>query len=100
LELAAKANGLSVDKYSDCGNYIYTHTVGKWWSSLMDAGDALRVAVELQMQILIYANCVLIDSDYGLFEEDFIDQMPCAATRRAITRAAAAIGEQMQQGKA
>ena len=113
LELAAKANGIVgewVEGYGS-GDYYYQgnsdgiyyeHSLGGYsvWNPLTDDGDALRLAVALP-------SCIVIDGemkwcgvhmpgergkyDFGEgFEGD-----PAAATRRAIVRAAAAIGKAM-----
>lgn len=76
LELAAKAAGIE----------HVTPSMIEWgqWNPLTDDGDALRLAVTLH-----------IDIDGAVL--DFWDASstdPYATTRRAIVRAAAAIGEQ------
>jgi hypothetical protein len=96
LELAAKAIGLP-----ECGwmgpafMYIKDNTFTDW-NPLTDDGDALRLAVKLGMQITI-----ILDGDDGdHFPKTMVDWAteehindPYAATRRAITRAAAEIGK-------
>ncbi len=100
LELAAKAAGLTVDRYSECGLYIYTGTLGKWWSPLMDDGDALRLAAKLEIGVMIKRggdpyernrSVVVFDSAQRRLTEPHKGD-ECAATRRAIVRAAAEIG--------
>lgn len=95
MELAARAAGL----YGD-----WTETIGGWcalavdgnvykvWQPLHDDGDALRLAVKLGIDLSFEGdNVVFADGNWSEFlREDY-----CAATRRAITRAAAAIGESM-----
>lgn len=68
------------------------------WNPLTDDGDALRLAVKLRMHISAAAvGGVFIEvsrkSTYEIFEP--VNNDPCAATRRAITRAAAEIGRRM-----
>jgi hypothetical protein len=96
LELAAKAAELP-----ECGwmgpafMYVKDNTFTDW-DPLTDDGDALRLAVKLGMQITI-----ILDGDDGdHFPKTMVDWAteehindPCAATRRAITRAAAEIGK-------
>jgi len=88
LELAAKAAGFNIDfaDYRDLGS----HTVYRkrdeyltWWNPLADDGDALRLAVKLDL---------LTDLRTYSYEPDEWRIDPYAATRRAIVRAAAEIG--------
>lgn len=51
IMLSAAAAGLTAGRISECRKYIYTHELGKWWSPLMDDGDALRLAVALNIDI-------------------------------------------------
>ena len=83
LELAAKAAGISEQQLNHPVNY---------WSPLTDDGDALRLAVKLGIHITnsitdAWATTLQITSI------EPINNDPYAATRRAIVRAAAAIGE-------
>ena len=87
LELAAKAAGVSffVDSW---GRYMEIRggLMPTPWNPLSGDGDALRLAVSAGVDIS--------DAQVRFFDKDSSD--PCAATRRAIVRAAAAIGEGMQ----
>lgn len=97
LELAAKAIGRCV-----IDNENYNVQLDDWtlWNPLLNDGDALRIAVKLKISIeflrdgvrcnargtrKIGETCLRCDSDYLAH-----------ATRRAIVRAAASIGEQMK----
>jgi hypothetical protein len=111
-ELAAKAAAYSVD-FSDrmsmaCDDGVYfTHNsdTNRWWNPLLDDGDALRLAVKLNMRLSIgVAGCMVQIEiwDNGRFVQE--RWMPierheggdvAAATRRAIVRAAAEIGRTM-----
>lgn len=67
---------------------------GCWWNPLADDGDALRLAVKLEIDL--WFGCGGL-SAHGLamdIEEDY-GRDSCAATRRAIVRAAAEIGKAM-----
>lgn len=72
-------------------SWSWTH-----WNPLTDDGDALRLAVKLRIMLdqidkgymAGYVVAVSVESFYEKEEPD-----PYAATRRAIVRAAAAIGE-------
>ena len=99
LELAAKAAGIDL-KWRDDGLPGY---YGDWrglpqWqhcNPLTDDGDALRLAVKLGMQItIVRGEKTFAEREQGFaFQEH--DDDPCAATRRAIVRAAAEIGRAM-----
>jgi len=86
LELAARAAGIVV---TDDMRELWLHAGSSAWNPLDDDGDALRLAVQ----------CGILNLDDALFYGDRdIDYQtdPYAATRRAITRAAAEIGRQME----
>ncbi len=113
LELAAKAAGLNISEWTDdydtgCfghpdnggdGFVIHGACTTVLWNPLTDDGDALRLAVALKIQIIIYQEWVecLIDgirmgnacSSYA------VDGCMHETTRRAIVRAAAEIGRAM-----
>ena len=91
LEKAAKAAGMEIDPIDAM------HEPEQWyaWNPLTDDGDALRLAVDLKMKITVGNAIVMVEAigipDVGVpFTGDARE-----ATRRAIVRAAAAIGEQM-----
>jgi len=95
LELAAKAAGIVRDSQTD----TWYQTGGGWciadWNPLTDDGDALRLAVALGLGISIpLANK---RTDVVCFSDSRVSAIeahgdPYAATRRAIVRAAAAMG--------
>ena len=70
---------------------------GYYWNPLTDDGDALRMIVKLRLTVSWDR---FDDSDYATATpphthqgyDCIVDQDPYAATRRAIVRAAAAIG--------
>ena len=96
LELAAKAAGIEV--ISDAGEK------GLWikhkflaWNPLTDDGDALRLAVKLNLDVGINcpnSTCIDVDKDNWVIEQHNDD--PYAATRRAIVKAASEIGRGME----
>jgi hypothetical protein len=103
LELAAKAAGISDPSgvRSDGAWWWYNSTMdgqGVAWNPLTDDGDALRLAVKLNMHVMVSAGATRASWNNGIYgevvERDKSDQL--SATRRAIVRAAAAIGETMQ----
>jgi hypothetical protein len=109
LELAAKAAGLDVENVADHGGlHVWFGKNPKslrLWNPLTDDGDALRLAVTLRLSVkhgieigddsqAISAYAYYGDVGECHFEPHNGD--PHAATRRAIVRAAAAIGEAMQ----
>ena len=72
-------------------------TTREVWNPLTDDGDALRLAVRCDLDIELQHDCVYANGfnvqNYQLFEWHKDDK--CAATRRAIVRAAAEIGKNM-----
>ena len=91
LELAAKASGeLTASWY---GNDAYFDGVLSRWNPLTDDGDALRLAVRLSLLVDVTAFSVTAMVNGVTSAKEKHDGDPYAATRRAITRAAAAIGE-------
>jgi hypothetical protein len=95
LELASKACGLEESKMRIEFNQ---------WNPLDDDGDALRLAVKLEISIAFGIHATTINCEVYDWAEDevLIDWQedgrkdPLAATRRAITRAAAEIGRSMK----
>lgn len=99
LELAAKAAGYALTKGSS-GYREFLCKGGVEWNPLDDDGDALRLAVRLHLKVLI-GDAWSVDEATGEHRTLFRvspDDEPCqyAATRRAITLAAAAMGREMQ----
>ncbi len=93
LELAAKAAGISFNWVKDwAGNEGVgidgdgrTVTI---WNPLTDDGDALRLAVKLEMRDCCDSLWVIDKTSPEEYRRD-----PHSATRRAIVRAAAEIGK-------
>lgn len=97
LELSAKAAGIEVRKDSHIpsgGIWFSDVDVDKVWSPLLDDGDALRLAVKLQLELTVFRDHVT-----AFYARGWCDELhkldPLAATRRAIVRAAAEIGKAM-----
>ena len=108
LELAAKAAGIEYF-WTANGNLVATAEDGKQWNPLTDDGDALRLAVKLDIAIVPYpiyerpkhsviakqykdSRAVYRDERKSIEEIELHNDDPYAATRRAIVRAAAEIG--------
>ena len=105
LEMAAKAIGMDAlyggshgmqERRQPDGEYAWT------WNPLTSDGDALRLAVKLDMGIEIMRGMEEVrvgNGDQEIVVESWAGPDaaldPSAATRRAITRAAAAIGAGM-----
>ena len=115
LQAAAKAAGMTdLTEWSDA---IRDHDSPHWggpalhqsgmagecnsWNPLTDDGDALRLAVKLNLWVNVYSpsqstpqfvNVIFHEPFHDVYEE--LGSDPYAATRRAIVRAAAALGEQ------
>lgn len=102
LERAAKAAGLAEFQYiNNRPAYRFQRTgMQDWkpWNPLTDDGDALRLAVKLQLSIHTCDAAESMSSWACSAEPMYVDESeshgddPYAATRRAIVRAAAAIG--------
>jgi len=98
LELAAKAAGVTIDRWLN-GSDATAVCGFETWQPLYDDGDALRLAVKLGLGISIpLANK---RTDVVTFSGPIISVIeahgdPYAATRRAIVRAAAEIGKEAQ----
>jgi len=108
LELAAKAAGIYCcwsDHFNCCLTASHNSDGelefdGGDWNPLADDGDALRLAVKLNMQIVITGKSDSLSvgiTDARSTESGWMQAIhikdPYEATRRAIVRAAAAIGE-------
>jgi len=110
LEDAAKAAGMYSPRYVTDGfalgwalpNGISTEfgpTRQRLWNPLINSADALDLAVKLGIDVMhtnIHSPQVhaMADYDVACIEDSATD--PCAATRRAIVRAAAEIGKEMK----
>ena len=90
LELAAKAAGMTIVSRCDDGR-CGVEGLGKWWNPLTDDGDALRLAVRLEL-----FHRFDMDQPLATIHFDATDPDPYAATRCAIVRAAAEIGKDMK----
>lgn len=102
LELAAKAAGIELRWHPDGAAYADVRAPGYWgvWNPLEDDGDALRLAVKLQLQVTPGTYNKDEFSAYKAGRGEASErcntlQDEYAATRRAITRAAAEIGKAM-----
>lgn len=99
LELAARAAGYTVARWSDDGDALLLEGVQEPWSSLASDADAFRLAVKLRIAVYYQApdfrrNWTAAARTFdGAFCSESGDD-PYAATRRAITRAAAAIAQE------
>lgn len=105
LELAAKAAGYqfstSMRSLSRPPVPVILAESGRWkqWNPLHDDGDALRLAVKLNIHISLYGpdtgiTAWIVKDSANHFDADYGDD-PCASTRRSIVRASAEIGRQM-----
>jgi len=98
LEFAAKAAGIESG-----GGLFWCPATGNAWNPIADDGDALRLMVSIGIRdyfgLEVQKHCV----QATCFEpwehceyEEYKNQDPIAATRRAIVRAAAEIGRNMK----
>ena len=99
LELAAKAGGIKVDWRKSVRCFCYSRSpYDIAWNPLTDDGDALRLAVKLDIWLHpgAGAECVEVIGYDAFRLEPGRDRQ--AVIRRAIVRAAAEIGRSMQDG--
>ncbi len=107
IELAAKAAGIPFNWIKDWAGNEGVGTDGTEhgctiWNPLTDDGDALRLAVKLELDV--FHSCISVraihrenDRGWSIRCRGTKPQMdPYAATRRAIVRAAAEIGKGMK----
>jgi hypothetical protein len=97
LELAAKAARYTVRYVSDGngGGNFYMEPSQLWWNPLIDDGDALRLAVELQFDLSLGGTDVFVRKDGLCLAQQSSRPNRSCSTRRAIVRAAAEIGKAM-----
>jgi len=110
LEWAAKAAGISV-KYNTHWSGFERQDMadefgrGVVWSPLSDDGDAFRLQNAIKLNVFhTCGNAYAVLSDLDILDDESIASYRDsgsvdAATRRAIVRAAAAIGEQLEGDK-
>lgn len=98
LEFAAKAAGMNFHisrEWHDNGQFVCN---GEYWNPLTDDGDALRLAIELTLDVNVWGGGVTVlysrEHDVEAINESAASDLK-AATRRAIVRAAAEIGKSM-----
>jgi len=101
LEASAKAVGhaLSWDDHGNPGYWSEWRGLPQWesWNPLDDAGDALRLAIELCMSLSTgpveaTANTISGALRGNFFKEDTVGQSQHVAVRRVIVCAAAEVG--------
>jgi hypothetical protein len=94
LELAAKAVGIEI-KWMTVVHTGEEFSAG--WNPITDDGDALRLAVKLRLHVSVFADAIGIGTPGDGYTETKWRGDPYAATRRAITRAAAEIGKTLDK---
>jgi len=105
LEMAAKAAGYSgawikwpgARHPLDVELGFFHGSDGSVWNPLASDGDALRLAVKLEMTIRSFGHLVSVMAPHQCQADEYSNGDPCAATRRAIVRAAAEIGREMKE---
>lgn len=95
LEFAAKAAGIESG-----GGLFWCPATGNAWNPIADDGDALRLMVKLGLRVRKTSSSIEIDIyEDGSWVDVLLENIgddPLAATRRAIVRAAAEIGKDME----
>jgi hypothetical protein len=107
LEAAAKAAGIDGEYRTEhlCvgGDWLDVTAIfladdAGWWNPLLDDGDALRLAVKLGIACSVRRGnaCATYEGPHGFFVpmDEPVRDDPCAAARRAIVRAAAAMSKE------
>ena len=98
LELAAKAAGYKGFWDEAWKEYLIPDNKGdsRFWRPLADNGDTLRLAIKLCMDLNIDSGHTHVGiGKVSVLEDNESNGSAEAATRRAVTRAAAAVGEAM-----
>ena len=100
LILAAKAADMVIsDHIGPDYDYFMDGATGKEWNPLTDDGDALRLAVKLDMQVTVNRVDEWTEVVSGYYGENRVRERHesdmYAATRRSIVRAAAEIGRKL-----
>lgn len=111
LKMAAKAAGFGTKNGGTCWteseyprnsgkhgalwNYIGHMDTAELWNPLSDDGDALRLAIVLQLDVSFNDEGMCVYASDLAYEPYMRNSDEFSATRRAIVRAAAAIGEQI-----
>ncbi len=99
LELAAKAAGFDDAEWHCERECIATAKLPgfrRWWNPLNDSGDALDLAVKLQLDVYCFLGFGEVgaeNSDGSKRAMEPLEPDPYAATRRAIVRCAAELGK-------
>ena len=101
LELAAKAAGIELTQgYGEpawrCMFYQDENYECFYWNPIDDDGDALRLAVKLEMELDFSDDETSATKELRVRAVEYHEGDPYAATRRAIVRAAAEIGRSMK----
>lgn len=101
LELAAKAAGIVQTGYVSEGQYHHAALLydneddcSVRWNPLIDDGDAMRLACRLSADVFINQVTIRVEIGRIVVTQEISRGDKPAATRRAITRAAAEIGKQ------
>lgn len=109
LELAALAVGMPApyDEHGIFNAWVGDPVHGHWWNPLEDDGDALRLAMALELGVVCKRGSDPYEKNRSVATDPYrVDQLrivephrgkPEYATRRAIVRAAAEIGKAMQE---
>jgi hypothetical protein len=101
LELAAKAAGfVPAYRYMEKTNrllWLGQSGFPATWGPFDDDADAFKLAVQLNMTLVLMKWRTEVEIEgKTIVVESVVNDDPCAATRRAIVRAAAEIGKGME----
>ncbi|EPK6799984.1 hypothetical protein [Pseudomonas aeruginosa] len=98
LELAARAAGYKLSWSYDnhcCWINEMRHDLDVTWNPLTDDGDALRLAVKLNLTVSVCGEFTKVSYGWGEGIIEYANESKDAATCLAIVRAAAIMGEML-----
>lgn len=99
LELAAKAAGKTIHKSgpSSDGRRAWMDD-GSYWQPFDDDGDSRRLEVALRLSVVrsLRGDAMAMNHDFSVSVTETAGEDQCATTRLAVLRAAATVGEQME----
>lgn len=95
LDLAAKAAGIEIMNLGFEDGPHYKGTMSRW-NPLDDDGDAFRLAISCRLNITFIVRHNALEHIFVEGNDADLGSDECAATRRAIVRAAADIGRAME----
>lgn len=95
LERAARAAGYEPCRMSDDESALLLFGVQEPWNPLDDDGDAFQLMCSLGLMVNVADDICIVEAWFGVTADEPVKEAGrAAATRRAIVRAAAALGDE------